>query len=612
MLGIEYPIFQGGMAWIADAKLAAAVSNGGGLGIISAMNAGPDYLREQIALARALTDRPFGVNIMLMSPYADGVAETAAREGVSVITTGAGIPTKYMPRWKEAGIQVIPVVASVASAKIMERAGAAAVIAEGGESGGHIGETGTMALVPQVCDAVSIPVLAAGGIGDGRGVAAAFMLGAVGVQLGTRFLTAYECSVHRNYKEMVLKQPTSPRSPPAAVSAANTCRCLKNQFTRAFLSTSMPRRRRRNPSPTWASARCGKRRSRAIRQTAAFCAVRSPVWCAGNSPLPRSYGRSLRRRRRCCGGHRNGSDSVCLLRPGRPARGMGQSFYETDGAVKSLFCEAEALRPGTLRHVFYGQWRRSSSGRRTPSRACISRISALRWRCAARISARTLWPAFRWVKYPPSAFAGAFSMLDGFRIACLRGAFMAEAAKANPAAMLAVLRLGDESVEAICRPLPGAWPVNYNAPGQVVVSCAEASLPALREEVGKAGGKLMPLAVGGGFHCPLMAGAAGKFQAALKEFCIAKPEMPVYANCTASPYEEPAEELMVRQLTSPVHWRRLMRIWPRDGFDTFIETGVGSVLKGLVSRICRRPGCSRCVRRGGHGDGSTGGCEAFA
>ncbi len=235
MLGIQFPIFQGGMAWIADAKLAAAVSNGGGLGIISAMNAGPDYLREQIALARALTDRPFGVNIMLMSPYAGEVAETAARERVSVITTGAGIPTKYMPRWKEAGIQVIPVVASVASAKMMERAGAAAVIAEGGESGGHIGETGTMALVPQVCDAVSIPVLAAGGIGDGRGVAASFMLGAAGVQLGTRFLTARECSVHRNYKEMVLKAFDISTVATGRRFGGNTCRCLKNQFARDFL-----------------------------------------------------------------------------------------------------------------------------------------------------------------------------------------------------------------------------------------------------------------------------------------------------------------------------------------------------------------------------------------
>ncbi|MDY5627885.1 MAG: nitronate monooxygenase [Clostridia bacterium] len=205
MLKIKYPVFQGGMAHIADAQLAAAVSNGGGLGIISAMNYDADYLKNQIETARKLTDKPFGVNVMLMSPYTDEVAELLAKEKVSVITTGAGNPSKYMDMWLGAGIKVIPVVASTALAKIVERLGAAAVIAEGGESGGHVGDTTTVALVPQVCDVVSIPVIAAGGIADGRGVAAAFMLGAVGVQLGTRFLVAKECNVHQNYKNKVLK-----------------------------------------------------------------------------------------------------------------------------------------------------------------------------------------------------------------------------------------------------------------------------------------------------------------------------------------------------------------------------------------------------------------------
>ena len=205
MLKIKYPVFQGGMAHIADAQLAAAVSNGGGLGIISAMNYDADYLKNQIETARKLTEKPFGVNVMLMSPYTDEVAELLAKEKVSVITTGAGNPSKYMDMWLGAGIKVIPVVASTALAKIVERLGAAAVIAEGGESGGHVGDTTTVALVPQVCDAVSIPVIAAGGIADGRGVAAAFMLGAVGVQLGTRFLVAKECNVHQNYKNKVLK-----------------------------------------------------------------------------------------------------------------------------------------------------------------------------------------------------------------------------------------------------------------------------------------------------------------------------------------------------------------------------------------------------------------------
>lgn len=205
LLGIEYPVLQGGMAWIADGKLAAAVSEGGGLGIIAAGNAPADYVRQEIRTAKALTKKPFGVNVMLMSPFAGEVAQVIAEEQVAVVTTGAGNPSQYMAMWKEAGVKVIPVVASVAMAKLMTRLGASALIAEGGESGGHVGELTTMVLVPQVCDATTLPVIAAGGIADGRGVAAAFMLGACGVQMGTRFLSAVECSIHPDYKEKILK-----------------------------------------------------------------------------------------------------------------------------------------------------------------------------------------------------------------------------------------------------------------------------------------------------------------------------------------------------------------------------------------------------------------------
>ena len=205
LLGIEKPVFQGGMAWIADASLASAVSEAGGLGIIAAMNANAEWLRNEIHELRAKTNKPFGVNVMLMSPFADEVAQVVIDEQVPVVVTGAGNPTKYMALWKEAGIRVIPVVASVAMAKLMTRLGASALIAEGGESGGHVGELTTMVLVPQICDATTLPVIAAGGIADGRGVAAAFMLGACGVQMGTRFLSAEECSIHPVYKERILK-----------------------------------------------------------------------------------------------------------------------------------------------------------------------------------------------------------------------------------------------------------------------------------------------------------------------------------------------------------------------------------------------------------------------
>ena len=236
LLDIRYPIFQGGMAWVSDAVLAAAVSEAGGLGIISAMNADASYLRTQIEKARALTDKPFGVNIMLMSPYAAECAALCAEMRVKAVTTGAGSPAEYMPVWKAAGITVIPVVASVAMAKSAERAGAAAVIAEGQESGGHIGELTTMALVPQVASAVNIPVLAAGGIADGRAMAAAFMLGACGVQMGTRFLVAKECGVHPNYKEMVVKASDISTVTTGRRFGGSTCRCLKNPFSRGFNS----------------------------------------------------------------------------------------------------------------------------------------------------------------------------------------------------------------------------------------------------------------------------------------------------------------------------------------------------------------------------------------
>lgn len=234
LLGIEYPVFQGGMAWIADAQLAAAVSNAGGLGIIAGMNANGEQLREQVRKARELTDKPFGVNVMLMSPYADEVAQVVAEEKVPVLTTGAGNPGKYMKAWNEAGIKVIPVVASVALARMMERSGAAAVIAEGTESGGHIGEITTMALVPQVAAAVSIPVIAAGGIADGRGMAAALMLGACGVQMGTRFLVADECGVHENYKQKVLKARDIDTIATGR-RLGHPVRALKNPFARAYL-----------------------------------------------------------------------------------------------------------------------------------------------------------------------------------------------------------------------------------------------------------------------------------------------------------------------------------------------------------------------------------------
>ena len=235
MLGIRYPVFQGGMAWIADGRLAAAVSEGGGLGIIGAGNAPADYVREQIKIAKMLTNQPFGVNVMLLSPFADEVAQVIAEENVPVVTTGAGNPSKYMNLWLEAGCKVIPIVPSVAMAKLVTRLGASAVIAEGGESGGHVGELTTMVLVPLIRNATHLPVIAAGGIADGHGAAASFMLGACGVQLGTRFLSAEECNIHPTYKEKIV----SARDLCTMVTGkrlGHPVRSLRTQFARDYFT----------------------------------------------------------------------------------------------------------------------------------------------------------------------------------------------------------------------------------------------------------------------------------------------------------------------------------------------------------------------------------------
>lgn len=233
MLGIRYPVFQGGMAWVADASLAAAVSNSGGLGLISAVNAGTEAVRNEIRKCRQMTDKPFGVNIMLQAPNADEIAQMVVEEGIKILTTGAGSPARYMEAWKAADIKVIPVVASVALALKMQAAGADAVVAEGAESGGHVGELHTMALVPQVVDALKIPVIAAGGICDGRGAAAAFMLGAEAIQVGTRFLVAEECTIHQVYKEKILKA-TDISTIVTGKSLGHPVRSLKTPFSKSF------------------------------------------------------------------------------------------------------------------------------------------------------------------------------------------------------------------------------------------------------------------------------------------------------------------------------------------------------------------------------------------
>lgn len=234
LLGIEYPVIQGGMAWVAEHRLAAAVSEAGGLGIIGAGGAPAEAVREQIRKVKEATKKPFGVNLMLMNPEADAIARVIVEEGVKVVTTGAGNPSKYMEMWKAAGVKVIPVVASVAMARLMERGGADAIVAEGMESGGHIGSITTMALLPQVADAVQLPVIAAGGIADGRGMAAAFILGAEAVQLGTRFVASKESTVHENYKQQIIKAKDID-SAVTGMSTGHPVRSIRNKMTKEYL-----------------------------------------------------------------------------------------------------------------------------------------------------------------------------------------------------------------------------------------------------------------------------------------------------------------------------------------------------------------------------------------
>lgn len=290
LLGIEYPIFQGGMAWVSDASLAGAVSNAGGLGIIAGMNSNGEQLREQIRKIREITNKPYGVNVMLMSPYADEVAQVVVEEKVPVVVTGAGLPSKYIKTWVENGLKVVPVVPSVAIARMCERMGACAVVAEGGESGGHVGDLTTMALTPQVVDAVKIPVLAAGGIGDGRGVAAALMLGAKGVQVGTRFLVATECTIHENYKQRVLKA----KDIDTIVTGrrlGHPVRGLKSPVTRRMQDLEYSADFTAEEFEKMGVGAMRKAAARATSRTAPSCAARSPASSTRSSPRPRSSAR---------------------------------------------------------------------------------------------------------------------------------------------------------------------------------------------------------------------------------------------------------------------------------------------------------------------------------
>ena len=582
-IGIEYPIFQGGMAWVSEHVLAAAVSNAGGLGIISAMNAPGEYLRKEIRACREMTDRPFGVNVMLMSPHAPEVAKVILEEKVPVVTTGAGLPGVYMKEWVPAGIKVVPVVPSVAIAKRVAREGATAVIAEGCESGGHVGELTTMALVPQVVDAVDVPVLAAGGIADGRGIAASFMLGARGVQVGTRFLCATECQVHPNYKKKIL----AARDIDTVVTGkrlGHPVRCLKNPFARSFGQMEYDSTITNEEIEAFGAGSLRKAAVEGDMENGSIMSGQIAALVKENSPPPRSSARCSRRRSTACGGRQMGKIAFVFAGQGAQYAGMGRELYEASPAARAAFDRAESLRPGTLEMCFSGPAEALSVTANT--QPCLF---AMDYACAAAAREAGVSPdcaaGFSLGEVAAMAFAGVMDFDEAFRFVIKRAEEMQSCAEKHPGAMGAVLRLTPAQVEDICRAFPDrAFPVNYNCPGQTVVACAVEVYDELAAKVTEARGRMLRLNVSGAFHTPWMEKAAEALRAYLADKPTRVPELPLYANATAQPYGDDAAQLLSTQVCHPVRWQESVERMAEAGVDTFIEVGAGKTLSGLIRK----------------------------
>lgn len=587
LLGIEKPVFQGGMAWIADASLASAVSEAGGLGIIAAMNADANWLRDQIHELRAKTDKPFGVNVMLMSPFVDEVAQVVIDERVPVVVTGAGNPTKYMKAWNDAGIKVIPVVASVALARLVARRGATAVVAEGTESGGHIGETSTMALVPQVVDAVDIPVVAAGGIADGRGVAAAFMLGAAGVQVGTRFLVANECTVSEQYKELVLKAgDTSTRA--TGRSTGHPVRALKSPFTNAYA---------KNEAAGASPEELGAMGTGALRKAAKDGNYEEGSYLCGQIAGMVNERQSAREivddlvdGRRACpeGCVRMGSVAFLFAGQGAQHPAMGVDLIEVSPAAAEVFAIADEVRPGTSEQCRSASKEELSQTENTQPCVFVHDLAV-----AVALRERGVVPAacagFSLGEVAALTFAGAFDTRAGFELVCERAALMATAAERHPGGMRAVIKLDAAQVEGLAKQAgEDCWPVNYNSPQQTVVAGAPDVLQALDVLVKEAGGRAMKVAVSGAFHSPYMAEATCGLAAYIDAGHAPSPLLiPVMANMTAAPYPtdpQAASEVLTNQVSHAVRWVDTLHALQDQGIDTFIEVGPGKTLSGLVKR----------------------------
>lgn len=603
LLGIKYPVIQGGMAWVAECHLAAAASNAGGLGLIAAAAAPAEWVREQIRETKKLTDRPFGVNIMLMSPEADAVAKVILEEGVKVVTTGAGNPEKYMKDWKEAGIKVLPVVASVALARRMERCGADAVIAEGCEAGGHIGELTTMVLVPQVADVVHIPVVAAGGIADGRGMAAAFMLGAEGIQMGTVFAASKESMIHENYKNSILKAKDID-SRVTGRTTGHPIRVLRNDMVRKYLEME----KSGAPFEEMERLTLGSLR-RAVQEGDVRNGSLMAGQIAGMIHEERSCEEIIRTavseaEHRMKGVYaydmpyihekkteKSHTGKIAFVYPGQGAQivGMAQDFYEKSPIAKKIFDEASEVTGLDLRKICFEENELLDKTEYTQAAmvtACLAMTRAVEsMGLHADITA-----GLSLGEYCAIAEAGGMSDMEAVRMVRYRGIFMEQAAPEGTGAMSAVLGLTAEKAEEVLSERADAAIANYNCPGQFVITGTRSAVAQAEEELKKNGARrILPLQVSGPFHSPLMQEAGVKLGKVLTEIEMKPLKIPYVANTNAEMIKEREKitDLLIRQVSEPVYWQQSVETMIREGVDTFIEIGPGKTLTGFLRKINR-------------------------
>lgn len=612
LLGIEYPVFQGAMARIADGRLAGAVSEAGGLGIIACGGAPLEWVREQVAIARSITSKPLGANVMLMDPKTDELAQLLVELKIDVITTGAGSPANYMKMWKEAGIKVVPVVATSALAARMERLGADAVVAEGTEAGGHIGELTTMALVPAVCRAVKIPVLAAGGIVDGRGMVAAFALGAEGVQCGTRFLTVEECGIADAYKERVLKAKDSD----TIVTGRGTghpVRGLKNKFSRNCrkieASTLNPEeleglyagslRRAVEGDVDNGSLMAGQVAALVEeRKTAADVLHELMVEAEALSAwsLSRMAEANSRRERAVTFGEDDAADFdsslpvFMLSGQGAQKPGMGCGLTEIPEVAAVIECGSKVMG----RDLAY-LLTEAPAEELNDTRNAQAALTALSVGLSRALMARGVKPGavlgFSLGQIGALAVSGMLTDEAMFALLQKRSEVMGAAADANPGAMSALLKADEASVKAVCEECAQGQVLvaaNFNCPGQIVISGEEAAVARAEEAWAAAGKRFSRLATSGAFHSPLMQQAAEDFAAYLEGVEFAQPQVPLICNTTARPLTvDQVKDHLSKHLTSPVKFEQSVTYLQGAGFTRFAEVGFGGVLSNLVKRVDR-------------------------